>query len=115
MTQLDTFLVQRRELIINHVFENRQQSTHFSLRTPPILGRECVDGQHRNAEPNRGSENAAQVLRACAMSRQPGQALCLSPAAITIHYDTHVPRQTLQRWKTPVNLFLRGHLQPDAS
>jgi len=66
--QLDAFFVQFRKLAFQKGIDERDQAFDLLLRSPPILGGKSVDGHVTNSVFPNGTDDAAQILDAGAMT-----------------------------------------------
>src|SRR6266436_2281642 len=77
------------------VAEKAHQRRHFVLWAVPVLAREGVEAQVRDAEPARGLDDLLHRVLATAMPHDTGQPALGSPTPVSVHDDRDVARQAL--------------------
>ena len=92
----DVVAQQRVQLEAQIALEQRHQRRDFRRRTLPVLDRERVERQDLDAETGRRFDDVADRIDPGAVAFDTRQMALRGPAAVAVHDDGDVPRQTVE-------------------
>ena len=84
-------------LVADRRFEESEEPDHLVIRAGPVLAAEGVQGQDRDAPPDRVAEELADRLDPGRVPFELGEAALTGPAAIAVHDDGHMAGQVGRR------------------
>ena len=89
-------LVEERQLAHERGGEQMHEEVDLVLRALPVLRGERIAGEHVDAEPHAGRDRLAQALDAGDVALAALEALARGPAAVAVHDDGDVTRETVE-------------------
>src|SRR5688500_6823107 len=92
MAKLGTLPVQFLGFGLDGAAEDVEDALDLLLRATPVLGRERPEGEVANADFPRRVGNAADILGACLMALEAGEAALVRPPPVAIHDDGDMAR-----------------------
>ena len=75
------------QILLDEMLEQPHQEADFGMGPTPVLGREAVERQHRDAEITGIAHRTPQRFQPAPVAFLPRQTAHLRPAAVSIHDD----------------------------